>query len=435
MALIAVGVNHRTAAVEERERLAVSSVELPEILGQYRRQYGNGVVLSTCNRTEVYIHLSRETAEVPPAEVMRQLANLKGLDPSRSLPRCYELQGMGVVTHLFRVAAGVDSMVLGEGQILGQVRSALRAAHEERSLDPVLSRLFHEAVRTGKRARAETRIAHYAVSVSSTAVDLVRVHVPPLRDCRALVVGAGVAGRLAARALGDCGMRRIQVTNRTESHARDLADYLGAEVVPFSSLRDTLASVDLVITSSSAPDYLIGPGMLEQALARREAPITLVDLAVPRDIDPAVADLAGVRLFDIDDLQAVSTANLRRRQEAAPDVDAIVRETARDFEAWMESRRTVPTIRALVEHADGVRRAELERTLLELGMDGQAREKLDRMTAAIVKKLLHDPIAHLRRANDPESAAQSLRRVFGIDEETRPDPADAVGRLFGVEDE
>ena len=414
MSLIAAGLSHQTAPVADRERLAVTADELPRLLGRYHAEYGSAVVLSTCNRTEVYVHTRGGHGEIPPSELMRDLADFKGYDSASALPNFYALEESDVARHLFRVAAGVDSMVLGEGQILGQVRSAFSAAHEARSLDAALSRLFHEAVRTGKQARAETRIARYAVSVSSAAVNLAREQVPHLAEARALVVGAGAAGKLAARALRDAGVQEIVVTNRTDSRAEDLAAYLGGRTVPFAQLDASLALADLVVACSSAPGFLIDAAMASRAVGGRSMPLTILDVAVPRDVDPAVGAVDGIRLFDIDDLQAVSEANLRRREEAADDVLAIVEDRAGEFDEWMLNRRAVPTIRALVERADAVSHVEIARTARDLGLAPPAVEKLDAMTAAIVKKLMHDPIAYLKYAEDPEEAAQLVRRIFGV---------------------
>ena len=231
--LIAAGVSHRTARLDERERVALQRDEVPQLLQRYRERYGNGVVLATCNRTEVYVHTGQRASEAPPGELMEQLADFKGLSFPGDLPAYYCLQGAEVPRHLFSVASGVDSQVLGEGQILGQVREALSDAAEARSLDAALARLLHDALRTGKRARSETPIGRYAVSVSSAAVDLAREHVPALPYCRALVVGAGAAGMLAARALRDRGIQHLTVTSRTRERAEGLAEYLGAAVVPF----------------------------------------------------------------------------------------------------------------------------------------------------------------------------------------------------------
>ncbi len=413
--LIAAGVSHRTARLEERERLALSREELPGVLAHYRRTYGNAVVLATCNRTEVYVHALNGRGEAPPAELIRQLAGYRHLRFPEDVPAFYTLQGEEVPRHLFNVAAGVDSMILGEGQILSQVRDALREAHQAQSLDAALSRLLHEALRTGKRARTETSIGRHAVSVSSAAVDLARAHGPALDGCAALVVGAGAAGLLAARALRDRGVRSLTVTSRSREHAAELARLLGAGTAPFARLTAAVAAADIVITSSSAPRFLLDQALVAEALARREAPITFIDVAVPRDVDPRVGDLTGARLFDLDDLQNVSATNLQRRQAAAVDVRRIVDEAARAFADWLEGRRAVPTIKAIVERATTVRETEVERTARDLGLDEAGRERLDRMSAAIVKKLLHDPIRYLREAEDADEAAEALRQIFGVE--------------------
>ena len=412
--LIAAGVSHRTARIEERERVALQRDEVPQLLARYRELYGNGVVIATCNRTEVYVHTGQRTAEVPPQELVEELAAFKGLAFPSEVPDFYCLRGEEVPRHLFGVASGIDSMVLGEGQILGQVREALGAAATAQSLDAALARLLHEALRTGKQARSETPIGRYAVSVSSAAVDLARAHVPSMPYCRALVVGAGAAGLLAARALRDRGVQHLTVTSRTRERAEGLAEYLGAETVPFDRLTEAIAAADLILTSSSATEFVIDQEVIERARAIRVAPRTFIDVAVPRDVDPRVSELSDVRVFDLDDLQRVSAANLERRQEAAGEVGEIVRRATVAYEEWLQRRRAAPTIKAIVEQAATVRRAEVARTARDLRLDAAGHDKLDRMSAAIIKKLLHEPILYLRDADETESAAELLRRVFGV---------------------
>ena len=415
MNLIAAGLSHRTARVDEREPFALSPAELPEAVRHFARTFGNGVILSTCNRTEIYVHA--DDAEVEPARLLTELAGFKGRGRDIDLPGYYALRGREVSTHLFRVAAGVDSMILGESQILGQVRSALTGAREAHTLDAALARLLHDALRTGRRARHETHIARHAVSVSSAAVALVRQHVLDFRECRALVVGAGEAGKLAARALRDHGVEQITVTSRTLSRAEDLADYLGGQALPFSKLESALAAADLVITSSSADNYLIDAELVARSRGGVETPVVFMDVAVPRDVDPAVNELPGIHVFDIDDLQTVAESNLERRESATDDVLRLVEQAADTYEGWLDQRHAVPTIKALVHHADAIRRAELERTLRELQINDADRAKLDRMTAAIVKKLLHEPIDFLRQAEDTEDGAQTVRDIFGVEDD------------------
>ena len=415
MTILAAGVSHRTAPVEARERLALSGEELHAALQHFRRAFGNGVILSTCNRTEVYVH-SSDGQEWPPFELLQSLATHLGLNPQSDLPRFYELVDRSAAEHLFRVAAGVDSMILGEAEILGQVRHAMSTADEAGTLDAALTHLFHEALRTGKQARHETNIGRFAVSVSSAAVSLARDHLADFASSRALVVGAGKAGKLAARALRDQGIGQIMVTSRTAQRAENLAEYLHADLTPFADLAGALVHTDLVITCSSAEGFIIPAPLVAQALQRRETPLTILDLAVPRDVEPAARDLPGVHLYDIDDLQAVSDQNLRRREAAARDVETIVRDSAAQFSHWLESRQITPTISAIVARADRVRRAEVERTARDLALDDAAQEKLDRMAAAITKKILHEPITFLRRAEDTDDTAELVRRIFGIED-------------------
>lgn len=414
MPLIAAGVSHRTAPVEEREQLAVSAAELGAALISFRSRFGQAVILSTCNRTEVYV--SRRGCDAHPAELLYHLADFKGLGRP-SLPRFYELTGLEVAQHLFRVSAGIDSMILGEGQILGQVRGALHAARQAQTLDACLSRLFHAALETGKRARHETEIGRFAVSVSSAAVALARRRFASFRDCRALVVGAGEVGKMTAHALRDAGVEQIVVTSRTHQRALDLATLLGGTTIPFDQLVQAIAEADLVITSSGAGGFLIGPQQVEEALARREAPIVFIDVAVPRDVDPAAAAVPGAQIVDIDDLQTVSEANLRLRERAAGEVERVVGEAVAEFAQWLDTRRAVPTIATLVDHADRIRRSELERTIHDLRLDAEDAYKLDHMTAAIVKKLLHAPIEYLKDGDSSEDACRVVRRLFALKDE------------------
>ncbi|HJN91967.1 MAG TPA: glutamyl-tRNA reductase [Dehalococcoidia bacterium] len=414
MTLIAAGLSHQTAPVEDRERFAIGGDELPDAMRHFHKMFGHSAILSTCNRTEIYVNPHNN--EVEPADLIAELAEFKGLRTEGRLPGHYALRGRDVPKHLFRVAAGVDSMILGESQVLGQVRTALSAAHEAHSLDAALSRLLHDALHTGRRARHETNIGRYAVSVSSAAVTLARDHVADFETCRALVVGAGEAGKLAARALRDQGVRDITVTSRTRERAEDLATYLNGTVVSFDQLSEAIAAADLVISSSSAPGYLITPDVLSKCRNGAHAPLTVMDVAVPRDVDPAIRDLPNVNLLDIDDLQAMSEVNLRRREEAAAQVFRIVNDAVDSYEEWLEARRAVPSIKAIVRRADEIRCAELERTLSDLDLSPANSEKLDRMTAAIVKKLLHEPIDYLRSAEDREESSATVRRIFGVED-------------------
>lgn len=412
MIIVAAGINHRTARVEEREALAFAPAEMPPALGRLGGELGAAVLLSTCNRTELYA-----TALDSPSldrRLVELLNALKGVEVD--LSRFYVRRHDDAVRHLYSVAAGIDSMVLGEAQILRQVREALSAATEAGSLNGVLNRLFHSALAVGKRARSETHIGRYGVSVSSTAVALARKTFGDLTERTVLVISAGSSGKLAARALAESGASRILVTNRTFARAAELARGLGGEAVPFEALPKALGASDIVISASGADSFVLGAQTVAPAVARRTGRgLLLIDIAVPRDIDPAVRDIPGVLLYDIDDLQAVSQASLRGRQKEVARVEAIIEEEVARFREWWHSLDVVPIIAGLRHRAESIRQQELEKALRRLpDLSDEARERIDAMTSAIVKKMLHQPIARLKDGADLASYVEALEDLFGL---------------------
>jgi glutamyl-tRNA reductase len=312
-------------------------------------------------------------------------------------------------------------MVLGESQILGQVRDAMSAATEAGSLNGVLSRLLHSAIRVGKRARSQTDIGRYAVSVSSAAVALARQTAGTLDDRTVLVISAGSTGELAARSLAESGVARILVSNRTTQRAAALAGEIGAQAVPFSRLAWALAESDVVISGSGAEQFILGPELIASAVANRNGrELVLIDIAVPRDVDPAVRQLPAVRLFDIDDIQTVSRAGVRGRRRQVLRVEAHVEDEVDDFMDWWHSIDVLPIIAALRERAEDVRRRELERTLRALpDVDDEYRERIDAMSRAIVKKMLDRPIARLKNGASTGTYVEAMRDLFGA----RPRPS------------
>jgi glutamyl-tRNA reductase len=404
------GISHQTAPVEEREALAFPPQELPQALARLRQELGAAVLLSTCNRTELYASLaSAEEAR----RLVPLLLALRGaqVDPSRF----YLLTGLEAVRHLYRVAAGLDSLVVGESQIQGQVREAFAAATDAGCVNGVLSRLFHTALAVGKRARRETAIGRWAASVGSAAVALAQRVLGGLEGRTVLVVSAGATGKLAARALAEAGAGRVLVTNRTYARALEVARALGGQPVPFSQLTEALAQADIVISATGAQGFVLGPQQVAAALPRRAGrPLVCIDIAVPRDIDPAVGGLEGVHLYDIDDLQAVAPpqgGHLRELRRA----EAIVQEEAARFQEWWQSLDAVPVIAALRQQAEAIRRRELERTLRRLsGLSQQDRQRIEAMTAAIVNKLLHRPIARLKDGADLALYSEVLADLFGL---------------------
>ena len=414
MHIILVGINHKTAPVALRERFAFTQEELPGVLPRFG---GAAVLLSTCNRTEVYLTAHHPIAAGSVIALLRELKG--GVDvPDEDF---YHLADKEAARHLFSVAAGIDSMVLGEAEILGQVRSAYSAATAANTHNAVLSQLFHEAIRVGRRARSETDIGRHAVSVSSTAVALAKRTLGGLASRTVLVVSAGEAGKLAARSLAKHGASKLLVTSRSRDRARELAADLGGDPVAFDKLGAAMGEADIVISSSAAPDFLIGPREVEQALASRNGrPLLLIDIAVPRDVDPAVRDMPQVHLYDIDDLQAAVEENRNSRRQEVAKVERIIDEGLAHFTGWLRERGVVPTVAALRERADTVREAELERTLRRLpDLTSKERAAVEAMANALVKKLLHDPIGRLK-GPDGERYVGSLRELFALDGAAAP---------------
>jgi glutamyl-tRNA reductase len=298
------------------------------------------------------------------------------------------------------------------------VRAAFSAATDVHAHNAVLSQLFHSAIRVGRRVRSETHIGRHTVSVSSTAVALARRLLGDLTCSTVLVVSAGEAGKLAARSLAESGASRLLVTSRTAKRARELATDLGGETVPFGRLGRALEDADIVITSSSAQEYLIGPDLVERATASRNGrPLLLIDIAVPRDVDPAVRDLPKVHLCDIDDLQGLVEDNMAARRREVTKGERIIDEELARFREWLRTRGVVPTVAALRARADELRRQELERTLRRLPtLSATERERVEAMANALVKKLLHDPIARLK-GDDGERYAAVVRELFDLDQE------------------
>jgi glutamyl-tRNA reductase len=350
-----------------------------------------------------------------PRAVVALLSEIKGEPPVEGAP-FFALSGKEATRHLFRVAAGVESMVIGESEILGQVRAAFAAATVAGTQSVALSKLFHSAIRVGRRARSQTHISRYAVSVSSTAVALARSTLGAIDGKTVLVISAGEAGKLTARHLRESGVASMLVTNRNAERARELAADLGAQAVPFARLEAHLMHADIVITSTASTQYVIDKPLIETVMATRpNRPLLLIDIAVPRDIDPAVAEIAGAHLYDIDGLQGIAQANINLRRNELAEVEAIVDDAVAKFGDWLRSLEVVPTVSSLRARAEAVRLAELERTLPKTKMSATDRARVEAMTAAIVKKLLHAPISRLKMPGEGERYVEATRALFDID--------------------
>jgi len=413
-AVTCVGLNHHTSPVEEREQLAFSADEMASAVARLGEALGGAVLLSTCNRTEVYATVPQGSDRT--AAVIALLNEIKdtSVDPSRF----YSHQHSAAIRHLFRVAAGIDSMVLGESQILGQVRDAMSAATQAGTLNGVLSRLFHTAVSAGKRARTETHIGRHAVSVGSAAVTLARKSLGDLAGRTVLVISAGSMGKLAARALAETGGAEVVLANRTLKRARELAAEIGptAQAVALGEIQDALSTADIVISGTAAEGFIVGPGDVAPVMIGRNGRgLLFIDIAVPRDIDPAVREIQGVHLLDIDDIEAVTASGLNGRVREVERVEAIIEDELSAFLDWWRSLDVVPVIAALRERAEEIRRREVERTLGRLpDLDDASRERIEAMTAAIVKKMLNRPIARLKDGADKGLYMEALEDLFDL---------------------
>ena len=426
MNVVLVGTSHRHAAVELRELVAFGSGRAGEIAATLAGEDGEAVALSTCNRTELY--LACEDSAGALERGAGALAALAGLPAGELEGSLYTLLDEDAVLHLFRVAAGLDSMIRGEGQILGQIRSAYEAAQEADATGPALHRLFRHALRAGKRVRTETGIAENPASVATAAAELVERVFEDIRGTKVLLLGAGKIGELAALELVARGASGIVVANRSLERASRLAERFGGRAASLEALDAELALADVVVSSTGSVGYLVTAEHVERALAgRRERPVFFVDIAVPRDLDPAINDLPGCYLYDIDDLQRVVTESAEGRTEEMDRAEAIVTDEAEEFRAWQRSRDVVPAITSLREFAETIRAQELARAGPRLGaLSPRERRAVESLTTQIVNKLLHLPTVRLKEAAaaptgavDGVHYAEAVRHLFGLVEEDR----------------
>lgn len=404
MSVLLVGTSHRRAPVEVRERVAVDA-DHAAALAEHLAGDGEAVCLSTCNRTELYLAAAdSDDAERRAASALSELA---GVPEDDLEPYLYRLDGEPAVVHLFRVAAGLDSLVPGEGEILGQVRTA----YERGAIGPLLDRLFRDAVHTGKKVRTETAIAESPGTTSSAAAALAAQVFGDLSGSRIAIVGAGKIGALAARRLIKRGGQLSFVANRTEDRGQVLADELGGTSVPLDRIAEAVAAADIVVSSTSSTGYVLEP---DHVAERRGRPLLLIDLAVPRDIDPAVNELPDCYLYDIDDLEAVVQETLAGREGEFAKAEAIAVAEASRYRDWLATREVVPAITSLRERAEQIRRGELAKASGWLGeLSEREREAVDSLTNQIVNKLLHEPIVRLKEAAAAQERRGSENRVEG----------------------
>lgn len=411
---LVIGVHQRNAPVALREQLAFTERDLPRALPALRRFVGEGAILSTCHRTEIYaVEDGNSDAE---SGAWRFLEQWHGQAAEQARPYLYVKQGSDAARHLFRLAAGLDSMVLGEDQILSQLKGALDAAHETAVLGPTLHRLLECALAAGKLVRTETSIARGHLSAVSVVLDLARQGLGSLAHRRVLVIGAGVTGELALKHLRDEPDALVTLANRTADRAEAVAARHGARTWPFDRLGEAVAETDLILSCTAAPSPILNAAMVAEAMEHRGGrPLLIFDLAVPRDIDPAAAAISGVQLFDVDILHELSAANRETRAAEIARADALIETGVAAFAHWLAAQDRVPTIRALREHAESIRAREVERALAHLpDLSPHQRQSVEALTSAIVNKLLHQPTVSLKDPVAGNGLALATRRLFAL---------------------
>ena len=415
MPILMIGLNHKVAPIGVRERLAFGPERVPvalkELMGDETTGINEVVLLSTCNRTEVYLcTCDSSEGENRLREFLADHAKLPVEDLGHML---YIRRGVEAVEHLMQVSTGLDSLVLGENEILGQVRTAAEMAQAAGATGPILSALFRYAIQAGKRARAETEIGCGDISVASVVVELAEQAFGPLAKRTALLIGAGKISAITARALVRSGLRCVMVANRTFEKAQKLAGNLGGMAVHFDALDESLTQADIVICSTGAPHIVLHSDAVVKAQKMRFGrPLLVADLAVPRDADPAIASIPGVQLANIDDLDVVVKTGHPVTKSVCQEVEAVIRQEVDGFRQWFSTRRCVPVIQALHQRAESIYQAEVEHTLRRLGPLTPDQEKLvQTMGKAIAQKLLHQPTVRLRELSLDENPSTYLKLI------------------------
>jgi len=418
MPLIAVGVNHRTASVGVRERLSVAPARMLDALDELRALDGisGAAFLSTCNRVEAIVSATGEDVIEP---IVNWLTDRAGTQRAELEKHVYILRHADVLKHLFRVASGLDSMIVGEPQIAGQVRSAFLASRERGALDSLLSQVFDQTMRVAKRVRTDTGIGEHAVSVPYAAVELAKKIFGDLHGLQVLLLGAGDMGELTAEHLSAFGLEQIFVANRSYDRAVELADRFHGQAVKFDGIEPYLATCDIVIASTAAPHFVIESSHIQQALAtRRRRNLFLIDLCVPRNIEPEIASIDGAYLYNIDDLQHVADANRELRQQKAIEAEQIVEREVDTFRRRLVTQDAVPTIVELQGRLETIRAAELEKCLRKAGpMTPEQRAAIEQLSTQLVNKILHYPILQLKEAEEPaerETLRKTIRKIFRL---------------------
>ena len=419
MNLFCLGINHRTAPIEIREKLWFSAAEVQALIPVIKDRYAAECVLtSTCNRTELYFRPLDETLDA--FSLWTFLVGDKHAEAFAQEQHFYLIRSLNVVKHLFSVASGIDSLVIGDVQILNQLKEAYTIAQDTGTTSVILNRLFTNAFHAGKRARSETEIGEGAVSVSYAATELASKIFDDLSKRTALLIGAGETGMLTARHLSGRTLGKLLVANRTRSRAEELALELKGTVIEFNDLHNNLQHVDIIISAVEAPNYIISCDQLKQAMKHRgNRPLFIIDIGVPRNIEPAANTIGNIFLHDIDALNNIIESNVAHRQAQIRRVEEIILEEITEFNTWFNSLQVTPTIQQLREQFESIRQSEVEKLRHQFGPEKQ--EEIELLTKRIVNKILHTPLVNLRNGTGDKSSPDThhkihlIRHLFGLD--------------------
>lgn len=408
-----IGIHQRHASLEVRERLAFPAEKRTVALTQLSQIVSEGLILSTCNRTEIYTIVPDRPNLQP---IMQFLSTQSGLTIDELDMHTCMLEGDAVVRHVCRLAAGLESMVLGEDQIVAQLKDAIMAAQQQHAIGQGINRLMQHALAAGKAVRTQTGIARSHLSVVSVALDLARQSLGTLSGKRVLIIGAGQTAVLALKHLSDHSGMHVVIANRTFERAQQLAERYGGQAIPLADLPTALVDADVVLSCTSAPESVIDARMVQSAIDQGSHPQLLLDLAVPHDIDPAVGDLPGVQLVNVDDLQVICEANRAARASEITRADEIIDDSVAKFVEWWGTLQAAPTIRALREHAEAIRTAEVQRTLARLPqLSSQEQAAIHALSEAIVNKLLHHPVTALKGEASTAGLIGATQQLFQIE--------------------
>ena len=419
MNIFVVGLNHKTAAVDVREKLAFNGQKLEEGLMRIKTlpEVKEAVILSTCNRVEMYTNV-KDTAKAYES-IKDFISEFHGLDRGSLEKSLYAYENLAAVKHVFRVASSLDSMVVGEPQILGQIKDAFEFALRKKTTGILLNKLMKKAISVAKRIRTETKIAENAVSISFAAVELAKKIFTDLSTKSVMLLGAGEMAELAAKHLVSSGVKEVLVANRTYETGCSLAKEFNGRAVKFENFVHEIANTDIVICSTGASKYVLLKEQMHYVMKeRKHKPVFIIDISVPRNIDPEINNIDNVYLYDVDDIQGVVDSNVQGRQKEAEKAEAIITDEIETFQKWQSSLDSVPTIIALRDRADAIRKEELERLLNKLsGLGEKEKKDIEYMANAITNKLIHPPTAALKEdAEDKDILIATIKRLYGLNE-------------------